>query len=68
MQNAQTGIMKKSGMQVNLQSGAVQQPVLLVRYYDDFFKYFVTRFSVSSVISCTVLLEDFMKSMFGVDS
>ena len=33
MQNAQTGIMKKSGMQVNLQNSNIEQPILLVSKY-----------------------------------
>ena len=33
MQNAQTGIMKKSGMQVNLQNFNIEQPILLVSKY-----------------------------------
>ncbi|XP_067931798.1 microsomal triglyceride transfer protein large subunit-like [Watersipora subatra] len=33
MQNAQTGIMKKSGMQVNLQAGVLKQPLILFSIY-----------------------------------
>ena len=34
MQNAQTGIMKKSGKQVNLQNSNIEQPILLVSKYN----------------------------------